>query len=259
MSSETTPEKARDLGTGVGVGRQTIVSVRGWIGRPGENRVTQTYAVLIGANSLWLREANRRLAQAALHITSTNLDRLGHDPISVLVTSAFWVAPSGWRATSTLIVAMLLVLGPIERRVGAVRWLVAFTAGHVGATLVVAIGLTVGVRSGRLDGSIAHSIDVGWSYGGMCLMGVLTYLFPQRLRGLYAGGLLGFVAIALWINPTFTAWGHLAASLIGLVVGPAIVRQRSVGADRSTRRNMPAVAFPMVGVSFPVDRVEAER
>ena len=199
-----------------------------WVGRPWNNRGTQTYATIIAANLLWLHGANDRLATAALRTASTNLNGLGHDPVSVLITSAFWLDLPGWRAAFTLCAGMLLVLGPVERRIGTGRWLVAFAAGHVGATLVVAVGLLIGIHTGHLSPEVSRSIDVGWSYGGVCMASVLTYLLPRRMRVAYGAMLVAFVVGGLIRHPTYTQWGHLTAATIGLLIGPWVSRNATV-------------------------------
>jgi hypothetical protein len=54
------------------------------------------------------------------------------------------------------------VVAPVERRLGGRRVFGSFAAAHVGATLLVAGGIWVGVRSGRIS-SIELVRDVGVS------------------------------------------------------------------------------------------------
>jgi hypothetical protein len=205
--------------------RAALLGLARWARHPWEARATQTYAVLLAANALWLHEANGRVARAALRAASTNLVQLRHDPISALLTSAVWLDQHGWHSLIVLVAAFLLVLAPLERRIGTARWLVGFAAGHIGATLIVALGLLIGVHAGLVDASVSRSVDVGWSYGGMALAAVVSYLLPRRARLPYAGVLLAAQLPPL-LHPTFTAWGHLTAVAIGLAAGPWLVRRR---------------------------------
>lgn len=188
---------------------------------------TRTYAAILAANALWLRSATGRLEGAALRAASTNLDHLARTPVTVLVTSACWSEPGGWRSALTLIGFLVLIAAPVEAWLGTWRWVVAFAAGHVGATLLVAGGLWTGIREGWVSHAVAHSIDVGWSYGGITLAALLTFRLPRRWAGPYLA-LLTLTRLAALRAPTFTEWGHLAALAIGLGLGltPLVPRAR---------------------------------
>lgn len=217
--------------------RAAVEAVSGWIGRPWRQRATQTYALLVTASLLWLHEANDRVAHAALRTASTNLTQLRHDPISALLTSAVWVDFTSWGAIVRLAVVFVVVFAPLEARIGTARWVAGFAAGHVGATLIVATGLAIGVRTGLADPAVAHTIDVGWSYGGMCLIAMLAYLVPRRWRVPFVLLLVVTVLVPLR-EATFTDWGHVAAVGIGLVLGrwlvPARARDAASGAPVSS-------------------------
>ena len=195
-----------------------IRSARTWLGRPWNSRATQTYVTVVATIGLWVHTANARLASAALRTASTNLDRLGRDPVSVVIVSAFWIEPNGWRTVATLLIMSLVIFAPLEARIGTWRWVAVFAAGHIGSTLVVAAGLTIGIRAGRIDPAVSRTIDVGWSYGGMALVAALTFHLHQRYRWLYSG-LVVAQRVALLRTPTFTEWGHLSSVAIGLGVG----------------------------------------
>ena len=199
-------------------------------------QATRTYAAVLGANALWLHSAPARLAHAALGAASTNLDHLSSDPISVLVTSACWVAPGGAGAVLGVVAFFVLVAAPLEARIGPRRWLVCFAAGHVGATLVVAAGLVLAVRADIEPTSIARHIDVGWSYGGFALAAALAFQLRSPWRWLVAGGLTVSRLVAL-VHPTFTDWGHLTALVIGFALG---VRWRVAPRGRRAAGCLPA-------------------
>ena len=66
------------------------------------------------------------------------------------------------------------------------RLILAFGLGHVGATLIVAVGLAAAIRFGWLPISVAHASDVGMSYGAVA---VLRYAWPRPFGS--TAGLLG--------------------------------------------------------------------
>jgi hypothetical protein len=209
--------------------------------------VTRTYAVVLGANALWLHAANTRLDAAALRVASTNLDRLAHDPLAALVTSACWAEPGGLRAGAVLVAFLVAVAAPMEAWLGSARWLVAFAAGHVGATLVVAAGLVVAVHEGMVGASVSHQIDVGWSYGGLTLLALAAYRLPRRWAPWYAVALVAVRCVALVLHPSFTEWGHLVATSIGFGLGAAGLGPRRPAPAGEGHREGPARRRPIGG------------
>lgn len=190
-----------------------------WAVRPWQQRATQTYLTVLAATSLWLSGAHDRLVDAALRTASTNLDGLTRRPITVLLASACWMEPGGWRAAAALAAAALFVMAPVERALGPVRWLLAFLASHVGATVAVAIGLHIGIRAGWLHPALGRSIDVGWSYGALGLSGVEAFVLHGRWRWGWIAGSVAARLLALR-NPSFTEVGHALSLAIGLALGP---------------------------------------
>ena len=224
------PLPARSDGTSAERCHHGLPGVRGlaaalvhWVGYPWQGRATQTYASILVANALWLYQTDRWIKDAALRSASTNLEQLSRDPLTSLLTSALWTDVDGWRSVLAPAAAVLLVFAPLERRIGTWRWILAFAAGHVGATLIVQGGLAVAGRAGLLDAAVSQSVDVGWSYGGMALLAVLTYLLPTRRRLPFATLVVAAQLLALR-HPTFTDFGHLAAVIIGLALGPWLTR-----------------------------------
>jgi rhomboid family protein len=70
---------------------------------------------------------------------------------------------------------------------------IAFAAGHVGATLIVAAGLWIGIKLGATG--------------------------PARLR---PGRVIGYVVAVAALSHTFTDFGHLTAVAIGLACYPLV-------------------------------------
>ena len=81
-------------------------------------------------------------------------------------------------------------------------------------------GLVVAVHEGLVDASVAHSIDVGWSYGGLALLALAAFRLPRRWAPWYAAALVAVRLLAL-VQPSFTEWGHLVAMCIGFGLGAA--------------------------------------
>jgi hypothetical protein len=104
-------------------------------------------------------------------------------------------------------VLFLVVVAPVERRLGSPRMLGAFAAGHVGAR------------------------DVGVSYGFFGVAGLAGYLLAPRARVFYFASLLGYVVVAAVLSHTFTDFGHLAAVGIGLACYPLARTSMCTGRD----------------------------
>ena len=150
-----------------------------------------------------------------LDASSTNLDRLGHEPLRVLVASALWILPSSFLIWGPLTFA---VLATVERRIGTRRMLVVFAVGHAGATLIAALGIWAGIRHGTVDPQIAHALDVGVSYGVYATAAYATGFLPRPRRGLVAGALAVFLAYHAASGRTFTDFGHLFALGLGFTL-----------------------------------------
>lgn len=151
---------------------------------------------------------------------STNLDNLVSVPLRVLAASAF-VVPTG--RGLLILFPLVVVLALAQRRFGRLRTVCAFALGHVGATLVVAAMLVVGVEQGWVDASVAHATDVGVSYGLVCVAGLLAVALVPRWRRIYAASSLIVLSFSLVLDPDFTAVGHLVALSTGLVLAGGVL------------------------------------
>ncbi|MDH6109033.1 hypothetical protein P3T36_006044 [Kitasatospora sp. MAP12-15] len=195
------------------------------------NPATATLWVLVALHSWMLAGLPNKLGESVLRVHSTNLSGLSHDPVTVLFASAMWTNASD---LLTLTITALLVLGPAERWLGTARFVGAFLAGHIGATLLTAIWIEYQVAHGHLAPSIARTVDVGVSYGTWCVAALLCYRLALRWR------LLGFAALAAWFisqyveSHTFTDLGHCLAVAIGTLLYP-LSRSRSVRARTNGR------------------------
>jgi hypothetical protein len=217
--------------------------VLGWAWRATRSApLTVGYLIVLSATTALLSIASPDSDDRLLLAFSTNLHQLGHAPVRVLVGSAFWT--SGWGELAQWFVLFLAVLAPVERRLGRRRTLLAFVAGHVGATLMVAAGLWLALRLGFVAPSVAVARDVGVSYGFFSVAALAGYLLARRVRLCYLAVLGGYVTLAAALSHTFTDFGHLAAVAIGLACAAAIASRSRVelaisrpgsGGTRTTR------------------------
>lgn len=164
------------------------------------------------------------VARTLLLERSTNLHQLGHDPVRVLVTSAFWLSGSpellGW------LVLFTLVLAPVERWIGSARTAFVFALGHAGATLLTAAGLWLAIHYQVVGTYVRHEIDVGVSYGFFAVAAVPAFGLSGRWRALYLAILISYLGIMASVSRGFTDFGHLTAFAIGLVVAPLVIAGR---------------------------------
>jgi Rhomboid-like protein len=211
------------LHRGLAVGRR-------WVGDPRQAEVTLVLAGIIFAVMLVLSGTPDIVDRVLLRSVSTNISQLERHATYALVTSAFFVSSpaDAW----SFVPLALLGLAPLEQRIGSIRFLASFALGHVGASLIVYLGLKIGVATDAVEPSVRRVIDVGYSYGSYCCLAVLTFVFVGRARLAWGVGLLALLVLALVLEPSFTAWGHLTAGLLGFAAGPFACRRyhRQVGA-----------------------------
>lgn len=214
--------------------RWVWVAVRSYLaGAPG----TLIYLFTLSVTWWTLRGADPKLSHHLITSASTNLHNLARNPVQVLIISAFW--ESGSQFPWQLILGFLLIMVAVERWVGTRAWLITFAAGHIGATLITAVGLAYAVRHGLLPAKIAGTSDVGTSYGFYAVAALLTYRFTPRWQLAAAGSLIAYLTISAWHGRTFTDYGHLAALSIGFAAYP--VRHTLVRwARRRSGRGFPA-------------------
>jgi hypothetical protein len=175
---------------------------------------THIWLLILAVTSGIIAVASPHVRSYLLHHMSTNLVELRHHPLRVLFASALWIeTPSG---LALYFVLFELVHAPAERRLGTWRWLVVAATAHIGATLVSEKAVMFGIRDERLPRSLAHTVDIGVSYGLAGVVGVLTYAVPRPWRWGYLAGVLFFFGRPLFGDATFTDLGHFTAALIGL-------------------------------------------
>ncbi|OBG19595.1 rhomboid-like protein [Mycobacterium sp. 852002-51057_SCH5723018] len=175
-------------------------------------RVTAAYAAVLVAVWLGLTALGPHARHAVVSHMSTNLHNLAHGRLTTLIGSAF-VDDGGDVYLWLPGLVCLLALGElIWRGRGLV---ITFAVGHIGATLLVAVGLVAGLKAGWLPFSVARATDVGVSYGAVCVLGALTASIPSLWRPAWAGWWLG-IALTAAAGLDFTAVGHVLALLLGI-------------------------------------------
>jgi membrane associated rhomboid family serine protease len=172
----------------------------------------------------WIEQTSTPLiARALLLERSTNLHQLARDPVKVLVSSAFWL--SSRFELLVWILLFTLVMAQVERWIGSLRTALVFAVGHIGATLITAVGLWFAVRYSVESERVVHAVDVGASYGFFAVAAVLAYRLRGRWLALYLAVAIGSLGIIAAVNHGFADFGHLTALALGFALGPFVTRR----------------------------------
>lgn len=210
------------------------------------------YCVVVAAVTTWVHlQTPERQAEILAHV-STNLVSLREQPVVAMLGSALLVQ-SMWGLY--LVVLLLVVLAYLQAFVGRLAALVVGLVGHVGASLVVALGLAAGIFHGVVDKSVASATDVGVSYVMASAMGFLVLAVPRRWRWWYLAGTTLYWLSPLVAGVTFTDAGHASALVLGLLM--ALVSSRVLAADRRARTAV-AAAAEAAGAAAVVPVAESE-
>jgi hypothetical protein len=178
-------------------------------------RVTVAYAVIVTCVTVALYALGPLVQDRVISHVSTNLHNLSHGHFGTLLDSAF-VIDAG--PIYVWLPGLVCLLGLAELMWGSVRLVVAFVAGHVGATLLVAVGLVAAVEVGWLSVSVSRATDVGMSYGATAVLGSLTTAIPRRWRPAWIGWLLAAGVGVVAVGRDFTDVGHAVALALGMLV-----------------------------------------
>jgi hypothetical protein len=186
-------------------------------------RITLGYALALATVSVALVVLGPRVRAHVIAVASTNLHNLARGHLGTLVGSAF-VTDAGpiWFWLPCLV--CLLALAELIWRSG--RLALVFVTGHVGATVLVAIGLTTAIEFHYLPLSISRASDVGVSYGAVAVLGALTAAVPRRWKPVWLAWWIPVGIAAAVLSDDFTDVGHSIALVLGLLVstrlaGPA--------------------------------------
>lgn len=179
-------------------------------------RVTLLYTVTLVAVAFVLLELGPRVQDQVIRHLSTNLHNLGHGHLGTLVGSAF-VIETG--PIYVWLPGLIAVMALAELHWRSSRLIVAFAVGHIGATLLVALGLTAALGVGLMSVSITNVTDVGMSYGAVGVLGALTAAIPRRWRPAWTGWWLAVALGAVVLSGfDFTDVGHAIALMLGMLV-----------------------------------------
>lgn len=206
--------------------------------------LTFTYVCLVLVSHAWVSYglSAERVAALLGHL-STNLDNLHDHPVTALLGSLLFFDGTLTEVTSLEFVGTFITVGLgvccflawVERRWGKARAVAVFLGGHVAATLLTAVVVTVALRHGWYPAAVRQASDYGVSYGAQTVMAVGTLALPRRGRLPWAVFVLAWpLGGAEWTGPLpdFTTVGHLIAAVLGfgLVAVPAFRRPRGQAA-----------------------------
>jgi hypothetical protein len=193
---------------------------------------TFCYSLVLLGTGLFAHLGDPRTVHDLLAGSSSDVSNLAQRPLFTLLASGVWVAGG---IISPYLLAFLLVLTSLERRIGGLRTAGVFLLGHVLATLLTEIPVAASVAVGHLPDSSLRRLDYGVSYGLIACTGALAGLLRPRLGWALVGGIgLALVAGSLAdVADPLTDWGHGLALLIGVGCRPYArdVAERRRGAE----------------------------
>jgi hypothetical protein len=184
-------------------------------------RFTVAYAVVVTSVTVALYALGPQVQDRVIRHVSTNLHNLGHGRFGTLLGSAF-VIDAGPIYVWLPGLVCLLAVAELTFRTGLLA--ATFAAGHIGATLLVAVGLTAAVKLGWLPLSVSRATDVGMSYGAAAVLGSLTAAIPGRWRGAWIGWFVAAAIAIVAVGRDFTDVGHVVALALGMLVATRLRR-----------------------------------
>ncbi|MCU1453315.1 MAG: hypothetical protein JWN46_1461, partial [Acidimicrobiales bacterium] len=173
---------------------------------------------------------------------STNLHNLAHGRVDTLVTSMLIVGNPGRRWWACLALLFLLV----ERAWGSRRFVWIVVAGHVGATLVVAALLVVGINLSWFPTAWSTAEDVGISYAVLGVIGAATAMWSALPRLVWVTAWTWTLLENIRRSPDFSSYGHLVAFCIGVALSAWVL----VGRPAVPQRTRPERAVRPVDASL---------
>jgi hypothetical protein len=178
---------------------------------------TFCYIAVFACFSLVQKTAPPRLIDLMTTADSTNLHQLRTHTLSVLATSAFWMADHG-DALVLYIVGFATVVAWAERRYGTPRLAVIAVSGHVLGSLLTEALLRQAIIHGRAPTKLVYTTDVGVSYMLVAGMAGAVLAMRGRIRLLAAAILLGILLTPMFTSGTIWDFGHIVAATCGLIV-----------------------------------------
>jgi hypothetical protein len=177
--------------------------------------VTVAYGLILVCVNTTLVALGPAVQERAMRHASTNLHNLSHGHLGTLLFSAFIVDAA---PIALWLPGLLCLLGLAEVLWRSARFVVAFLTGHVGATVLVAAGLTAAVTWGWMPAAVARATDVGMSYGATAVLGTFTAAIPRRWRPAWIGWWAAVGIAAITVGRDFTDVGHIVALALGAAV-----------------------------------------
>ncbi|MFG1934216.1 rhomboid-like protein [Mycobacterium sp. NPDC048908] len=184
-------------------------------------RVTVAYAVSVTCVTIALYALGPVVQDRVIRHVSTNLHNLSHGRFGTLLGSAF-VVDAGPIYVWLPGLVCLLAVAELTFRSGLLA--ATFAVGHVGATLLVAVGLAAAVEFGWLPLSVSRATDVGMSYGAAAVLGSLTAAIPGRWRPAWIGWFAAVGIAIVVVGHDFTDVGHVVALALGMLVATRLRR-----------------------------------
>jgi hypothetical protein len=176
-------------------------------------RVTAAYTAVLVTVASTLSMLGPQVQKSVFADMSTNLYNLQRGHLGTLAGSAF-VTDGG--QIYIWLPGLVCLLAFAEWLWRGKRLVMAFTIGHVGATLIVAMWLAVATYVGWQPKSVMLASDVGVSYGAAGVLGALTAAIPPRLRPGWIGWWLAVGVLIAASGHDFTAIGHALALTLGV-------------------------------------------
>ncbi|QHA09724.1 hypothetical protein GQF42_21045 [Streptomyces broussonetiae] len=177
------------------------------------------WLVVLFITTVALHRMSPQFEQHFLRQRSTNIHELSHNPVRVLVASAFWIDSGHWIPYAFL---YTVFHAPVERWLGTARWLAVCVLAHVLATLTSEGALLKAIRDGIAPHSAVNSLDIGVSYALAGVIAALTYRIATPWRYGYLPAVLVVFTLPLVEGRTFTDLGHFVSILIGLACYPLV-------------------------------------
>lgn len=202
-------------------------------------RVTVAYTAILVCVTTAMMTLGPHAQSRIISHASTNLHNLSRGHLGTLFVSAF-VIDAG--PIYVWLPGLLCLLAVAELMWRSGRLVVAFAAGHIGATLLVAVGLTAAVELGWMSSDVTRATDVGMSYGASAVLGALTAAIPRRWRPAWTGWWIAVAVAVVGIGRDFTDVGHAVALVLGMVVASRF--------GRATRWSPARCLLLIVGSSF---------
>lgn len=163
---------------------------------------------------------------AIAHAASTNIKHLALDPLVVLPASAFVPSGNGW----IWVPLSVLLLGGLERALGARRALLVAFGGHVIATLLSESFLAAQIAWHTAPRSAINILDVGPSYVMFAALAGCLVVGSQRLR------CAAVLAAAMLLPSSLQGISHFGMSAIGHLLSLAFGALLTVALSRYSHR-----------------------